>query len=375
MPTFRKHRFACLIGNGFSASYNDQLLVPHLTQGIVDELAQLSGGDAAQALASFARKFEGYKEGDFESILTPLESVGGALQHLTRLAPLGSEAPSEISQALESSATFVRDVYRLGFGTVLRLVANRSRGMGDEVFTRTVVETCRRISQLRSRGAIAIGTLNYDGLLHAGFLKCLRRSQVADLSAGYNKSRLAPVGTRTLACQLFRSTDDLPRAEVHIINLHGSLSWLQEPDTGQIWKFEMEDLREVSYWNSFMNAQVSMYPTLVLTNRKDEAVRQAQFNFAYEVFERRLANANRWLIAGYSLGDIPVNNAIRRAYRSRERWRKTKPKVLVLDKGGTEDALVERISNATGISETVITADVQGLPDSIRTPAWQQWAD
>ena len=117
------------------------------------------------------------------------------------------------------------------------------------------------------------------------------------------------------------------------------------------------------------------FEALVLNNRKDQAVRQAPFNFAYEVFERRLSSANRWLIAGYSFGDIPVNNAIRAAYRSRERWRWSRPRVLVLDKGGTEDALVERVSTATGINEADITMNTQGLPDSAGSAAWQQWAD
>ena len=140
MPTMprRKHRFACLVGNGFSASYNAQLLVPDLTQGILDELAQLSGGDAQSALSSFANQFSGYKEGDFESLLTPLENVGGALEHLKHLSPVASVAPLELGNALTMSSTFVRDLYRLGFGTVLRLVAERGQGMG--LVSRRLVE-------------------------------------------------------------------------------------------------------------------------------------------------------------------------------------------------------------------------------------------
>jgi hypothetical protein len=370
----RKHRFACLIGNGFSASYNGELLVPQLTRGIINELAALSGGDAALALSSFARQFAGYKEGDFESLLTPLENVGGALEHLTHLAPLGSVAPLQIRGALTSSGSFVKDLYRLGYGTVLRLVADRSRGMGDAVFSRTVVDFCQRVTDLRSRGAVAVGTLNYDGLLHAGFLKCLPPNQLADLSAGYNRAMLAPMATVNLGCQLLRTGDDLPRCEFLLINLHGSLSWLQNQATGQIAKFELEDLRKVRYWDSFVNGQVSMFPVLVLTNRKEEAVREAPFNFAYQVFERRLAKANRWVIAGYSFGDVPVNGAIRRAYQSRQRWRWSRPKVLVLDKGGSERELAARASAATGIDAGDIAVDVEGLPNSAAGSEWQKWA-
>lgn len=117
-----------------------------------------------------------------------------------------------------------------------------------------------------------------------------------------------------------------------------------------------------------------MFPVVVLTNRKTEVVREWPFRLAYGLFEQRLAHSDRWLIAGYSFGDAPVNAALRLANEERRRRGRTTPRLLVIGKGGDQAQLRARAARAVGLPLTQVRADTSGLPEATRRPLWRGWA-
>lgn len=367
-------RIAALIGNGFSIPYNTDLMVPNLTKSVVDAFEPLTGGAAEAALSEFAGNFHGYAEDDFEALLTPLESVGSALMHLAALRQLGASGSQNLEDALQTSAAFCQDAYRVGLGTVLQLIANAGARQGNESFHQaTVVEPCRRMSDLKRFGPLSVATLNYDGLLHSGFLDCLGKSELDDLSAGYEQRTLMPDGKTPLSCHPLRDRADLrKKSQVHLLNLHGSLGWLED-ESGAMWKFQLDDLRNCGYWEAFKAGETPFNPVVVLTNRKRRRVSEAPFNLAYALFEERLLNSDRWLIAGYSLGDEPLNAIFRRATAARKKWGKP-PRVLVLSIGDDEDSLRASVTSKLGIDDAALRVDLTGLPGSIGGAEWEKWA-
>src|SRR5688500_9874206 len=93
---------------------------------------------------------------------------------------------------------FIDRLYTLGFVTTLELISNRAQGQGETIFAGTIVKTCDALSGLRSGSPISIATLNYDGLVHAGFLRCLGTRAISDLSAGYGSTVWQPDGKTRL---------------------------------------------------------------------------------------------------------------------------------------------------------------------------------
>lgn len=44
--------------------------------------------------------------------------------------------------------------------------------------------------------------------------------------------------------------DCLPR-RTRLIHLHGSLTWLRNPQTGKVYRFRIEELRAINYWHAW----------------------------------------------------------------------------------------------------------------------------
>jgi len=351
------------------------LSVPELTRGIVDEFSTLAGGDAEKALASFSEQFHGFQSDDFEALLSPIESVGLALTHLSGLQALGQKGPEKLEKALSEVAKFCRDVYRIGFGTALELVASAATGKGHEVHNETVVAPCKTIAELDSADPIAVATLNYDGLLHSGFLDCLGSTALDDLGAGYETNHLAPTGEPHLPCHPMRLASEFRRSSrVHLLNLHGSLAWLEDPAMESVHKFQLQSLRHLSYWSEFKAGTAAMNPVVVLTNRKQNRIREAPFSLAYSVFEERLQAADRWLIAGYAFGDEPVNAVFRRCSAARAKWG-APTRLLVLGKGGDPAAVAATVETRLGVRPEDLAMDLSGLPSSVGGDAWNVWAE
>ena len=320
-----------------------------LTAGLVAEFSALSGGDAETALAGFSRRFGGYRDGDFESLIGPLEAVSGALEHLRRLGSLADEAPGQLESALSVTAGFVDTLYRVGFGTALGLIAARAQGAGSEKFEDVILRTCRAIAELDSDSPVVVGTLNYDGLLHAGFLEVATTSGMCDLAAGLEGIEASPDGTTHCLAHPLRYEDDLPERDIQLLNLHGSLSWLADKETRAAWKFELSDLRSMDYWSALKRGSATLFPMVVLTNRKAEMTLQWPFSLAYDVFERRMATSDRWLVAGYRFGDEPVNSALKRAASLRSSMEREPPEVLVVTTTTADSGMRGKVAQALGI--------------------------
>lgn len=374
----------CLIGNGLSIAYNPELSVEALTTGLLQAFGDLQAPVGQEhPLARFAQALHGSGKDSFESLLGLLDSAALALPHLARLADVvRSQSAEDITTALDRTVAFLREVHTQGMGTALELIASRGRGQSESQFNSVILAVCRAIANLRGDGQVAVATLNYDGLLHAGFQRLEDEPhstvRLCDLAAGFAGTSMCPAGSKELACYGLRRDWALP-GNIHLLNLHGSLGWLGDPDSGRVWKFALEDLRSVdeeglSYWTLLRAGRQRLEPRVVLTDRKDEAVTQWPFSLAYDIFEDRLVRSHRWLIAGYSFGDRPVNCAITRALARRRDSNWGQPRILVLGRPGADaESLHRDVLQRLGAGAP-LQVDTTGLPGSVQSAVWQGWA-
>jgi hypothetical protein len=382
-----RHAFTCVVGNGLSTAYNDALAVHALTEGLLEEFTTLGGGDADDSLRAFAAGFSGSDRQTFEELLAPLEHVGRLLVSLPTLLPV-ARARAGTRASIEDTIDFLKGIHRVGLGTALSLIDERARGSGS-MFAERIGTVCAAIHALRMNAVqpVTVATLNYDGLLHAGFLDQVPRDSwgqtigegvFADLSAGYAEERRRPFGGQDIRCWELRAQDDLQwNRDVHLIHLHGYLGWLWHPNEDRMWKFQLEDLRSQgeSYWQALRNGDALMSPLVVLTDRKTAAVAEAPFALGYAIFGARLWQADRWLLAGYSGNDEPVNNALRAAARRKEKAIEAL-RVLVVTRctSAEEQSVRDATAIRLGISPDIVAVDGGGLPDSVRSTAWSQWS-
>lgn len=368
--------FGCLIGNGFSISFNERLAVSHLTDELVAAFSELSGGQAEQALASFAEAAGGGPATDFEALLGPLDATSIALLSIRSFLEESSEVQAPISAALQESARFLKRLHRVGFGTTLEVIARHSRAEQGEGFQTVIVPTCTAISglaDLDDRGYITVGTLNYDGLLHAGFLATVGSAALTDLAWGGQPQSQTPDGVAYLHAWPLRTEDDIPFRRVELLNLHGSLMWLRTPDGDRAWKFGLDRLRNLDYWGLVKRGGAVLEPTVVLTNQKANAILGWPFSLAYTIFEDRLRMCDRFLIAGYSFGDEPVNRALWRVFRMQRHEGVGPPFVLVINRSSDEEASRTDIARTLGLDPASVLVDGRGIPNAIGGPLWNAW--
>jgi|SRR5579872_3893214 len=376
-------RITCLVGNGLSIAFNPGLAVPRLTQALLDSFG--SSGDPA--LAVLARAVAERGEG-FEQLLGPFDAAADALASIPgfdifaeqRRPPL-----ADVGTALRRSRQFLQDVYRAGVSITLELIAELGRATEGQARQEVVERFCTAVAGLGEPEELTVATLNYDGLLHAGFLTEVPVSdsrwdpntrplgQIADLADGsWGAERRIVVipGQPPIEGHPLRTQDDLPLERIALLQLHGSLAWLRDPeDPSQIWKFNLEDLRGQAFWDRWGDGATDWEPVVVLTNRKEPAVGRWPFSLAYEAFTRRLADADRWLMVGYGLGDAPVN----RAFHEARRRRGGAPPTLIIGRGGDVAAPRRRVSAHLGIPADRLRVSLQGAPEALEDAEWQAW--
>jgi len=361
-------RFACLFGNGASRIYNDDLAISPLTAAIVDRYAALAGvGTAGDALAGFAEVFHGETRDDFEGLLGPLDAATEALPFLTDLAASVGGGP-EIHDATAVLADHIGALHRLGLARALELIAERTHNAGPGHLGATVGQVGNAILALD--GMTTVATLNYDGLLHS----CLIDDpHVVDLAAGFDFVDVPVVdGGPVRRGYPLRTNMNLPDGtRVVITQLHGSLGWLRSPDG--VRRFAISDLRADHYWERLADNETAWMPVVVLTDRKERVVATEPFSFAYEVFRSHLAQSDRWLIAGYSFQDRPVNGLLHGAIVQRLGTGLPAPRVLVLGHG-PEDELRDRVLESVPNAGANLEVDGGGLPDSVQGHKWVTWA-
>ena len=364
---------AALIGNGFSISYNPALSIDRLTAGLLVSFRQ--GGDD---LAAVAATIDPNSSTGFENLLGSFDSVSRLLE---TLPGLGGETPfgPRLAQ-LSTAAQAARQLYREGVAIALRLIAQRSHGEPDAY--EAVDGLCMAIAALDEPDAITIGTLNYDGLLHSGFLRewvdfrdTHHTLEISDMGDGRSHECETTdfSGGRTLDSWLLRGLPDLMSDSAWLLNLHGSLGWLRSIETGQYRKFQIDDLRQCEYWNALATGGTEWEPAVVLTDQKDSVNERYPFSVAYRAFWSRLISAQRWLVAGYGRGDYPVNQMFRLACEARQHLDMDPPAVLVVGIDERE-TLVRGTSRDLSIPVDWIVASGLGLPEALETQECERWA-
>lgn len=391
-------KHVCLLGNGASISYNPDLAVPALTTGIAAAYMESTGLDdpdeVRRNLGEFAaairrRGTDATDSAGFEELLGPLDAAARALPNLRRLI---SATGGRSRDSLEQTIADIERIHRFGKSVALELIATRAQNV-PESFDRAVLPFCDAVTELAHPGNITVATLNYDGLAHAGLLHALRPEAsgwvrtdgsrfLTDLAAGYGERDHSPAGPEgpILLGHPLRTEDDVLRDRLFLCQLHGSLSWLRDPDTGLVWSFELQDLREADYWQRWRDGRTDWAPEVLLTDQKEAGVLQDPFDLAYLLFRERLIEADRWLVAGYGWADAPVNDVLHTAAKLRvSRYGPAHaPRVLAVDIGEGA-AYTERlrgdISARLDINRDRVSVEITGVPACVESEKWNAWAN
>jgi hypothetical protein len=367
----------CLLGNGVSIAYNPSLSVASLTTDLMAKFRDAGASEPEQALASFAHTVASSAHDQFEQLLGPLSTTALGLASLQSLAPI--VAGTRVEQSLHETSEFLSTVHRIGVAITLGHIAERS--IGSDSDSRSVVETLgTALGKLIPASKLSVATLNYDGLTHAALFDAwsdvwgLPQGYICDLAHGAFEQDVDVTPQITLPAHGIRRFDDLMLGRAAVLQLHGSLGWLRD-SAGDVWKFKLQDLRDANYWQALREDNVLVTPTVVLTDRKTAAVGEWPFALAYEAFMSRLLRASSWLIAGYSFGDEPVNRMLKTAMHLRRDRDKVNTNVLVLDKSADSESTSRKAAQALGVAPGALLVDVQGLPESIGSTAWEEWRE
>lgn len=344
-----------LVGNGISIAYNQGLAIRPLTERI---LSAFDAGDGA-ILTGFAQG-AGAQDSSFESVLGALDQISVALPLLIALNSEGLAVDSR-TEVLNQSAQLLSEIYRTGLGHSLETIDGLAQNNSGDIDGITALA-----DELADLDDLTIATLNYDGLLPSRLLE--GPGTVYDLAAGYEPSSFIVIDDcQRLDAFRLRDRDDL-RAPT-LINLHGSMGWLRHPDHGW-WRFRVQDLRRVGFWQALRENRTDWLPVVVLTNqhRKSEIVGTYPFRLAYEAFRQRIDRCDRLAIIGYGFGDMYLNHILQESLGQSSR----SPELLVVTHGDhpSVDEVRARLCLRTGRSFGML--DV-GIPDSMDTELWRRW--
>ena len=216
--------------------------------------------------------------------------------------------------------------------------------------------------------------MNYDGLTHAGLLLHGSPADLADGRPSFADFHRVVVGHRRIQGHRIRVEDNFPPHFSPLLQLHGSLGWLRSPK-GKLWRFSLDDLRDLDYWTALGNGTTNWTPVVVLTDQKERTIVRRPFALAYDIFQQRLVSSDRWLIAGYGFGDEPVNEIFRTAWKTRMRASLPQPEILVVDyKLANPRAQRVKVGKLLGIPTRQILVSNTGVPAVINDPDWTSWA-
>lgn len=294
--------------------------------------------------------------------------MAAALPGLTAL--VAEDSPllrdEQILAALEPAARLLREVHRRGTAITLGAIADRTVSNDGAAFAE-VGGFIRALAETAGP-ELVVGTLNYDGLLHATIIEALGKSKLSDLAQGYGEKRLRLYrnGPRLTGWPLRSATQALLPAPIQVLQLHGSLGWLRARH-GEVYRFELQPLRDAEFWKHIQDTPDALEPCVILTNQvgKQYLAKTWPFADAYQRFFSHAAVADRWIIAGYGFADEEVNRQLRRALASRT----PKPAILVVTY--REHPTQQVIADELGKDVTVLRVGIAKAPDD---PAWDAWA-
>ena len=363
-----------LVGNGLSISYNQEMSVLSLTAEILHrfEIAD----DELGAIAADAGHGE---PPGFEELLGPFDAVSSMIRNLPGLR--SGEEWSPRFEALGVALEAAQEIHSRGTGVALSVIAERSQIEGD---FQPIDSFCSAIANLDDPANLTIATLNYDGLLTAGFLNegiypdwtVHRTLDTSDMGDGRMEDALVPdfADGHSLRTWHLRRVPDFMEERARLLSLHGSLGWLRNTeDPDDVRRFRIPDLREWDYWAKHSRCETRWEPVVVLTSRKTELTGEWPFVLGYTEFSRALAEADTWLIAGYGFADDPVNRAFKSAVRARRRHNH-ESRILAIGRGHPQS--IRALTRfRLGIPNDWIEVSADGLPDALAANEWHEWAD
>ncbi len=388
-------KFVCLLGNGVSIPYNSALAVDCLAQSLIGVFAGMGATNAQQALREHAVEVQGRAVLGFEDLLGPLEGAARALPSLRRLAPLNDALSNQaIHGAIATVQTFTDQLHRLGLGVTLQHISERAHNQEGRLEAAITPVATALADFDPDAGNITIASLNYDGLVHAGLMKVPAleygngwgdvRYRICDLADGRGgvtdpSWHDVPIdlGPRSWGALPLRTGDELPPSSLRLLQLHGSLAWLEHPHHGA-WRFTIDDLRDGQYWQRFRDGDTDWSPLLVLTDKKERVVKEWPFALAYQIFTDNLVDASRWLVVGYGFGDVPVNASLQAAFDAKSDPEKASMRLLVVDydpspSNAKEQAKTRQVADVLQIPAAQISVDLTGSPGFVQGEWFANW--
>lgn len=323
---------AVLAGNGLSIAFNPELNLQSITEEVLRRIEEADGGDVVIAMKELAERAlpdGATSAADFEVLVGAFGAESRTLDVLDTLAELTQPADEKLRKAIQRVSRFAERVRDTGISHVLEVIAERSHAYVDEA--QSLYDLVTAITGAFD-GKVVIANLNYDTLLLASLLTVCQ-PELADMGHGYRHVKVVVDDQVERTVQALRSSsDDFPRSKrVQLLHIHGSLTFWATRDGKIHAKLPKEMLDDGDQWRAVRERTTNVRPVVVLANRKDKAEHVAQFPFdlAYTMFADGLAEADHWLIIGYSFKDDPVNAALRAEFIDRD----PKPRVLVVTFG------------------------------------------
>lgn len=374
-----KRNVSVLVGNGLSIAFNPALNLQAITAEMMGRIKSASddGDDVVTAMKEIAERAlpEGVtSENDFEVLVGAFGAESRTLGYLERLANLTNPKDEALREAIQRVATFAEQVRDTGLSHVLQVIFENSHAYMDDSEHLHALVTAITTD---FTGRVTINNLNYDTLLLSAVLTVCKLWEVADLGHGWKTVTITDADGKKVASvpRLRESkTDFADTQRVRLIHLHGSVTYWAGKGRTVFAKLSREHLEDLEQWQAVRDGTTELRPVVVLANQRDKSahVEEFPFNVAYEVFEDSLADANHWLIVGYSFRDEPVNAKLQAEFK--ERALEEKPRVLVVTFG--DELTVHQIERAFGWGKedgssvnwlTVVRSGANGVEEA---PEW-----
>lgn len=331
---------------------------------------------------------------DFEAMIGPLDQRRADFADLRELVDIIAEEVQTVKKAIDTVDGFVAVLRRHGVGHTLNVIAERSRA--DVEHRQKIDDFISAIVDASDGTGITIGNLSYDCLVMASLIDQYS-DRLCDMADGRYTKRIDVRGVEgslgSVARPIRTDVHDFPSRsfrDIRLLHLHGSLTWLRDPNTGIVYRFPVEALRDEldiledgtfttrpSHWERWRLGASKWEPQVVLTNQsaKSDVVAKEPFKLGYDVLYEDLVNSDRWAIAGYSFRDGCVNELLKKAWDNRS----TAPMVLVVTMGDglSENEVLEALGwnlFTDPLPAVFLRFHRDGVESAPTSDAWVDWS-
>ncbi|MGO1539810.1 MAG: SIR2 family protein [Leucobacter sp.] len=375
-PDNDKKNVAVLVGNGLSIAFNQDLNLQAITEEVMQRIQAADGDDVVTAMQEIAERAlpQGANSADdFEVLVGAFGAESRTLGVLETLAKLTKPRDKKLRKSIKKVAKFAEQVRDAGVSHVLQVISERSHAYVDDA-----EHLHRLVAQITEsfKGKVVFGNLNYDTLLLAALL-WVCQTELADMGHGWKRVLVTVDDKEKRRVQALReNASDFPENKrVRLLHLHGSLTYWATRDAKIHAKLPKEMLEDDEQWLAVRQQTTNVRPVVVLANHRDKTdhVTKFPFSLAYEMFTETLADADHWLVIGYSFRDEPVNSMLRKQFIDRG----SKPTVHVVTFGADPRRRdVERALGwgaEDGSSNAWLTIDRTGANGAEKTVGWQNF--